>query len=102
MSNFLKRKLNFSINNLVIFLFCHPIKNVNIVEKPTFCFQFVIRLIGSYFCLGYIIPRDLDIAINKRLSEISSNENVFNNHKNEYQDAIKNSGYNTKLNEKKS
>ena len=45
---------------------------------------------------------NLPTTMNKRLSEISSNENVFFNiHKNEYQDAFKNSGYNTKLNYKK-
>jgi len=43
----------------------------------------------------YHITKNLPITINKRLSKISSNENVF---KNEYQDALRNSGYNTKLN----
>lgn len=45
----------------------------------------------------YHIIKNLPIAINKRLSEISSNENVFNNHKNEYQNALRNSGHNAKL-----
>ena len=45
---------------------------------------------------GHII-KNLPKAINRRLSEISSNENLFNNHKNEYQDALQNSGHRTKL-----
>ena len=43
------------------------------------------------------VIKNLPIAINKRLSEISSSEKLFNENKKEYEDALKNSGYNTKL-----
>ena len=43
------------------------------------------------------IVKNLPIAINKRLSEISSNEKLFNEHKNEYEDALRNSGFPAKL-----
>ena len=45
---------------------------------------------------GHII-KNLPKAHYRRLSEISSNENLFNNHKKEYQDALQNSGHRTKL-----
>ena len=43
------------------------------------------------------IIKNLPKAINRRLSQISSNDNLFNNHKKEYQDALQNSGHKTKL-----
>jgi hypothetical protein len=44
-----------------------------------------------------VIIRNLPSAINKRLSEISSCEEVFNNAKPLYQEALKKSGYNHEL-----
>ena len=41
---------------------------------------------------------NLPTAINKRLSEISSSEELFNENKKEYEDALNGSGYKTKLN----
>ena len=44
-----------------------------------------------------LIIKNLPLAINKRLSEISSNEDVFNNAKPPYQEALKKSGYQHEL-----
>ena len=43
------------------------------------------------------IIKNIPIAINKRLSELSNNEEVFNNAKKSYQEALKNSGYEHEL-----
>ena len=43
------------------------------------------------------ILKQLPIAVEKRISDLSANEEIFNNAKNYYQEALKKSGYNYQI-----
>ena len=45
-----------------------------------------------------VILKNIPLGVNKRLAEISANQEVFNNAVRPYQEALNNSGHNHKLN----
>ena len=84
--NFLDVNLNLRLNSY------HPYRKPN--DKPLY--------INSKSNHPRHIIRNLPTAINKRLSEISSSDKLFNENKKEYEDALISSGYKTKLKMNKS